>query len=721
MSLPAIWFRRLHRWLAGTISAGLLMALVSGAALSWNATSCHVQEWVAEEDALTLSVAEVVLDLESSFITLDEMEVNTCGQWTVTGQRQNGAYGNWGLRPSNCELSHAPTTANWVKWMTSLHRSLFMGTLGRLFVGLTAVLFLLLLVTGAWLTLKVHGFTGRSTGMWHVDLGSLVLVPCAILAFTGVAMSAHRFGLWPDSPPLSLHAGMAEQRVLPAPQFEVFENMPLAALQNLKWPFALEEGEWFEVRLKDGTQLEVDALSGDIISKQIPAMSQRSLDWLGAVHTGEAHWFWSILWFLSSVCTLALGWTGFNIWNTRRTTKPTHAEVPGADADLDIVVASQGGTTWTIAKQWTKVFEGNGIRVNLCAMKAFRPNLACRKVVFMASTYGQGEAPEHLWSWKDLLSTWEFHPDAKAVVLALGDKKYRQFAQFGHDLAQELAGFQELPVLLHKVHRRTGADLLLGWQRTLEHLVLPDLALNAADEWRNQRETFQVVERISAGQMVWLRFKPVAPMEKQVESGDLMAVCPPEGNHERMYSLSMFKDQSAGMCVRIKPGGECSTWLGSLNVGNVLDARILKNLKFHLNTPKHGCRTTFICNGSGIGPFLGMIESLQDNSQATLVWGVKERNHTRFAEDILSQALNRGALTRLEVVTSKEATNNLKHVQGVFCSDEDLASTALSGQGRVMICGSLAMARDIETMFQESHNEAFQAARSEGRWQSDCY
>lgn len=31
------------------------------------------------------------------------------------------------------------------------------------------------------------------------------------------------------------------------------------------------------------------------------------------------------------------------------------------------------------------------------------------------------------------------------------------------------------------------------------------------------------------------------------------------------------------------------------------------------------------------------------------------------------------------------------------------------------------MARDIETMFQECHNEAFQAARTEGRWQSDCY
>ena len=721
MSLPAIWFRRLHRWLAGTISAGLLMALVSGAALSWNATSCHVQEWVAEEDALTLSVAEVVLDLESSFSALDEMKVNACGQWTVTGQRQNGAYGSWGLRPSNCELSHAPTTANWVKWMTSLHRSLFMGTLGRIFVGLTAGLFLLLLVTGALLTLKVHGFTGRSTGMWHVDLGSLVLVPCAILAFTGVAMSAHRFGLWPDTPPLNTHAGMVEQRVLPASEFEVFENMHLVALQNLKWPFALEEGEWFEVRLKDGTQLEVDALSGDIISKQVPAMSQRSLDWLGAVHTGEAHWFWSVLWLFSSACALALGWTGFNIWNARRATKSKRVEMLDADADVEIVVASQGGTTWAIAEQWTKVFEGNGIRVNLCAMEAFRPNLACRRMVFMAATYGQGEAPEHLWSWKDLLSTWEFHPDARGVVLALGDKKYRHFAQFGHDLAEELAGLQELPVLLHKVHRRADADLLLGWQRTLGHLKLPDLALNAANEWRNQRETFQVVERTSAGQMVWLRFKPVAPMEKQVESGDLMAVCPPEGNHERMYSLSMFKDQSAGMCVRIKPGGECSTWLGSLNVGNVLDARILKNPKFHINTPKLGCRTTFICNGSGIGPFLGMIESLQDNSQATLVWGVKERNHTRFAEDILSQALNRGALTRLEVVTSKEANNNLKHVQDVFCSDEELASTALSGQGRVMICGSLAMAQDIETMFQESHNEAFQAARSEGRWQSDCY
>ena len=721
MNLPSIWFRRLHRSLAATISVGLLLAIVSGVALSWQATSCHVQEWVAQDDGSKLNVAEVMLDLETSFSALDQMEVNTCGQWTVTGRLLNGDYGSWGLRLSSHELGQAPTTANWVKWMTSLHRSLFLGTLGRMLVGLTAVLFLLLLGTGAWLTWKVHGLGGRGTGIWHVDMGLLLLLPCAILAFTGVAMSADRFGFWPKSSPVHMQTDLVGQRPHHASQFEVFENMSLASLQDMKWPFALEEGEWFEVSLKDGTQLVVDALSGEVISNRTPSFSQRALDWLGEVHTGEAHWFWSVLWFLSSAFTLILGWTGFKIWNSRRATQPKHVERQGTSAEVKIVVASQGGSTWATAEHWAKVFEGNGIRVSLSAMESFRPNAECRRVIFMAATYGQGEAPEHLWAWKDLLSTWEFHPEAKGMVVAFGDKKYLRFAQFGHDLADRLERMQGLHTVLHKVNCRSESDLLHGWIGTLKQLMLSDLALTMKVGRQDGRKKFQLVDRIRSGRMVWLRFRPVVPFDENVQSGDLMALCPPGGSYDRMYSLSIFKDQSAGMCVRLKRGGECSTWLDSLHVGHQFEARIQMNPKFHISQTTQGGATTFICNGSGIGPFLGMIESLQDDARATLVWGVKKRDHARFAEGILDQAMMRGALIRLELITSQEATSNCKYVQDVFCLDKDLALTSLSTTSRVMICGSHAMARDVESTFQKNHNEAFQATRLEGRWQSDCY
>merc|ERR1711965_204048 len=107
------------------------------------------------------------------------------------------------------------------------------------------------------------------------------------------------------------------------------------------------------------------------------------------------------------------------------------------------------------------------------------------------------------------------------------------------------------------------------------------------------------------------------------------------------------------MCVRLKRGGECSTWLDSLHVGHQFEARIQMNPKFHISQTTQGGATTFICNGSGIGPFLGMIESLQDDARATLVWGVKKRDHARFAEGILDQAMMRGALIRLELITSQ--------------------------------------------------------------------
>lgn len=144
-----------------------------------------------------------------------------------------------------------------------------------------------------------------------------------------------------------------------------------------------------------------------------------------------------------------------------------------ATASLKIAVlyASQSGTAEGLARKVTKELKANGYIASLISLEGYTPAAlaAERYAVIIASTYGEGEAPEAVKPFYEQLCLEHFPRcgDLSYSVLALGDSNYEQFCKFGSDLDQRLFSLGGV-----RLCDRTDCDLDLDepvarWQSTL--------------------------------------------------------------------------------------------------------------------------------------------------------------------------------------------------------------------------------------------------------------
>lgn len=106
----------------------------------------------------------------------------------------------------------------------------------------------------------------------------------------------------------------------------------------------------------------------------------------------------------------------------------------------------------------------------------------------------------------------------------------------------------------------------------------------------------------------------------------------PEGNNTRSYSISSVNSglNTIELCIALKPGGLFSNWLFQLNSGDKLNiSEPNGNFVFKPEYCESPC--VFICTGTGVAPFLSMIQAALVGStpSVTLVFG------NRIEEDIL--------------------------------------------------------------------------------------
>jgi sulfite reductase (NADPH) flavoprotein alpha-component len=110
---------------------------------------------------------------------------------------------------------------------------------------------------------------------------------------------------------------------------------------------------------------------------------------------------------------------------------------------IAVLYASQSGTAEGLARKVTKDLKAKGHIASLISLEGYTPAalLAERYAIFIASTYGEGDAPDAVQPFYEQLCLEHFPccGDLSYAFLALGDSSYEHFCKFGKDLDNKLA------------------------------------------------------------------------------------------------------------------------------------------------------------------------------------------------------------------------------------------------------------------------------------------
>ncbi len=165
--------------------------------------------------------------------------------------------------------------------------------------------------------------------------------------------------------------------------------------------------------------------------------------------------------------------------------KPSHR--------IAVLYASQSGTAEGLARKLAKELRAQGHVPAVATLVGYSPAaLAGEKyAIFIASTYGEGEAPDRVQPFFEELCLEHFprYEKLSYAVLALGDRHYEQFCKFGVDLDTKLASLGanricnrvECDVDLDESFAHWKAALLLRLQEIGNGQKLADVALPLPD------------------------------------------------------------------------------------------------------------------------------------------------------------------------------------------------------------------------------------------------
>jgi len=130
-----------------------------------------------------------------------------------------------------------------------------------------------------------------------------------------------------------------------------------------------------------------------------------------------------------------------------------------------------------------------------------------------------------------------------------------------------------------------------------------------------------------------------------------------------------------------------------------------------------------ISNGTGIAPFLGMISNNVDKVHCQLYAGFRGLSSSVLYEEILNQNLQKEHLATLHFAYSRDGEK--QYVKDLLSRDKEFVASTLQSGGVIMICGSLAMQKDLIELFelicQDHHQKSVSFYQAHNQILMDCY
>ena len=727
----SIW-RYSHLALAVSSFVFILLASITGIILAFEPISDKLQPYQVA-DLNTLSLSETVSIFKDNYPEVIEIQIDANHFVFASVITEDGKSLNGYFNPKTAQfLANRKEPSKFFQWVTNFHRSLFLKGIGRFFVGLCSFILFLIAISGLILVIKRQGSLKKMFSKvinenfnqyWHVVLGRLSLIPIIIITITGVYLSFEKFNILPKATTSHIvnFDVISETPKLDLLQFPIFKNTKLSQVKSVEFPFSQDVEDYFTLELKD-REILVNQFTGTVLSEEkqplVGFFSNLSLN----LHTGKGSIIWSIILAIASINILFFIYSGFAM-TLKRSKAKLKNKFKKDQAKYVILVGSENGSTLPFANVLYKQLLQAGEKVFISELNKYSSYKRAKQLIVLTATYGQGEAPTNANKFLKLVESTKQNKDLKFSVVGFGSLSYPDFCKFAFDINIKLNDyFKEgtAPFTIHDKSVEAFEQWTQVWSKSQglqfkisekELVIKPKLlkklkVLEKTQVSKNPDQTFLITLKPKKS----LRFK----------SGDLLAIYPNHDYRERLYSIGKINGNMQ-LSVKYLEGGLGSNYLNKLELQNKFKAKLVKNSSFYF--PKKASRVILIANGTGIGPFLGMLHDNKKKIKTHLYLGLRTQASFDLYKQQLTNFISDKKLRKLELSLSQEA--NKTYVQDALFNDAKFIAAMLEKKGIIMICGSLVMQKGVlgvlEKICATYNNKPLVYYQNRQQLKMDCY
>ncbi|KJD31087.1 FAD-binding oxidoreductase [Tamlana nanhaiensis] len=724
----SIW-RYSHLALAVSSFVFILLASVTGIILAFQPISEQLEPYHVE-NLNNISVAETITVFKATYpeiidIKVDDNDFVIASVFTEEGDNLEGYF-----NPKTAQyLGEEIETSKFFQWVTSLHRSLFLKSVGRFFVGLCSFLLFLITITGTILILKrqrgIKKFFAKIVNenfnqYWHVVLGRLSLIPILIITATGVYLSFEKFNLLPETTTdhqIDFDA-ISETPKQSISEIAIFKNTKLSEVKTIEFPFSEDVEDYFTLTLKS-KELVVNQITGDILSSietpLVTIFTRLSLN----LHTGKGSIIWALILAVATANILFFIYSGFAMTFARRKARLKN-KYKKDEAEYIILVGSENGSTLTYANAFYKQLIAAGKKAFINQLNSYTNYPKAKHLIVMTATYGQGEATTNANKFIQRLNNEANHNELQFSVVGFGSLAYPDFCQFAFDvdlaLQQKFKSLLPIFTINDKSVEAFNQWVQQWCEATNINVSIPEKALAIAPKQLKKLKVLSKTEN-NIDETFLITLKP--KKHHQFTSGDLLAIYPKNDYRERLYSIGKV-DGNIHLSVKLHENGIGSGFLHNLQNNTAFKARLVKNSAFHL--PKKSKSVIMIANGTGIAPFLGML-SQNKNSETQLYLGLRTAASFNLYKNQIDDYIASKKLSKFHLALSRE--NEKQYVQDKLDENAQNIAQTLYSDGVIMICGSLAMYKSVlatlEDIVTKYNNKPLSYYQNKQQIKSDCY
>ena len=257
----SIW-RFSHLALALSTLLFVLTLSITGAILAFEPIAHAARNLESADKFPERSLGQVIAAVQSEYHEPVSIRVDAQGYLSVSAMTQSGDFVEHYIHPVTAEYAgEIPVQSRWMKNVTTLHRSLFFKTPGRVIVAVTSFLFFLMAVSGIVLVAKrqqgVRNFFRKvipdgASSFLHVHLGRLLVVPLILIALSGVFLSLLRFDIIPGF--FAAHVvnpeAVSDTPALDLSDFPGFNHTLISEVRAVDFPFSKDPQDFYILKLR---------------------------------------------------------------------------------------------------------------------------------------------------------------------------------------------------------------------------------------------------------------------------------------------------------------------------------------------------------------------------------------------------------------------------------------------------------------------------------------